>query len=62
MDKIKIKQKKSIKNRQNIHYNLDSDEQILQNCFHRNQKFNLINSKIKNLTTKLKSDIISKKC
>ena len=50
--KIKIKKKKSKKIKQNIHYNLESDEKILKNCFNRirNQQFNLINSKIKNLT------------
>ena len=52
MDKLNNKKKKSNKFRQNFHYNLESDEKILKNCFNRNrnQQFNLINSKNKNLT------------
>ena len=52
MDKLNNKKKKSNKFRQNFHYNLESDEKILKNCFNRNrnQQFNSINSKIKNLT------------
>ena len=52
MDKLNNKKKKSNKFRQNFHYNFESDEKILKNCFNRNrnQQFNLINSKNKNLT------------